>query len=48
MSLLGESIKDRNTATHLYEQESAEEILQDVPKYSKLFLSILERLIIKE
>ena len=46
--LLGESVKDRSTATHLYEQESAEEILKDVPAYSILFLDVLKRLTINE
>jgi nucleotidyltransferase substrate binding protein (TIGR01987 family) len=45
---LGESVGARNIATHLYAQESAEEILQNVLDYSTLFLTILGRLAIKE
>lgn len=43
--LLGESVKDRNSAIHIYEQENAEQILQDVPEYCTLFLNILKRLL---
>ncbi len=44
VSILDEAARDRNLSSHMYAQETAEEILQDIPEAIQLFALLLHKL----